>query len=68
MLRKLEGEKFSQRHLTPENLNKLKTTLNDQLEVIHTSKRAKIVNNLTWPEPQAEFVPIVQVKTDQLES
>ena len=59
MLKKLQGEKFALRHLTPEVLASLKNTLRDQLEVVHSAKRAKLVSNLAWPEPQEDFTPLV---------
>lgn len=45
---KPRGEKVGQRHLTPENLENLKTSLKDQLEVIHTSVHPKLNGNLSW--------------------
>jgi len=48
VLKKIVGEKYSQRHLTPDNLRSLKGRLSDQLEVIRSSVKSKILSNLSW--------------------
>lgn len=52
MKNKLEGERFSHRHLAPDNLSKLKSKLLAQLEKMRSSNtKHSFRENLKWNIP-----------------
>lgn len=58
---KPRGDRLGQRHLAPENLESLKSSLSEQLEVVKSSGHPKLEGKLDWQVPDSQFITAMNI-------